>query len=119
MSLRDSLQRSRGTVRNSLHKLLVEARRHCQQSLIGNANSRAYAGYGRQGRRSGFSGHTKDRAGLSEARQLSLSELAMQLSSDSGLQAGALQTYCMSEVTTSLASAGVQLVRVPHEEDDH
>ena len=54
-----------------------------------------------------------------EARQLPLNELAARLSSDSGLLVGTLQAYRLSEVTGRLAPAGVQLVRVPHEEDDH
>lgn len=56
---------------------------------------------------------------FSEARQLPLSELAAQLSSDSGLLVGTLQAYRMSEITTRLTSGGLQLVRITHEENDH
>lgn len=54
---------------------------------------------------------------FTEARQLSLSELAAQLSSDCGLLVGPLQGYRLSEVETRLAGTGVHLARVPHEED--
>lgn len=54
-----------------------------------------------------------------EARRLPLSELAAQLSSAGGLVVGTLAPYRMSEVSARLAPTGVNLERLPHEDDDH
>jgi len=53
-----------------------------------------------------------------EARRLPLNELAAQLSSDSGLMVGTLRAYRISGVTPRLVATGVQLMRVPDEDDE-
>lgn len=55
---------------------------------------------------------------FAEAQRLPLGKLAAQLASDAGLQVGHLAPYRMSEIEVRLASSGVRLERLPHEEDD-
>jgi len=52
-----------------------------------------------------------------EAQRLPLNALAEQLTSEAGLLVGTLQAYRLAEVEPLMRNVGVQLVRVPHEED--
>ena len=54
---------------------------------------------------------------FAEARRLPLNTLAEQLTSETGLVVGLQRTYRLVEVEPLMRNAGVQLVRVPHEDD--